>query len=251
MPSYLSRFVLILLLGTLVVAQDKPGEPKPAEQQEQVPPAPTHFMGRRIAHTMHWIAADWLTRTTREREEGASLLIAELKKKVTPGMTVCDLGCGNGYYTLELAQMVGEKGKVYGVDIQPEMLKMLGERAKKAGVKNIQPVHNTLLSTKLPDVSCDLVLLVDVYHEFSHPQQMLDSIRKSLKPGGLAVLVEFRAEDDKVPIKEDHKMSKEQVLKEWPPSGFKLVEEFDKLPWQHVMYFQRDDSADKPAGTPQ
>jgi ubiquinone/menaquinone biosynthesis C-methylase UbiE len=159
-----------------------------------------------------------------------------------PGQAVCDMGCGNGFYTLQMAPMVGEKGVVYAVDIQQEMLHLLHERAKEAGVKNIKPILGTLIDPKLPDTSCDLILLVDVYHEFSHPEHMLRAMRKALKPTGRIALVEFRLEDPEVPIKLLHKMSKEQILKEFPANGFKLIDEFDRLPWQHVMFFQRDDA---------
>ena len=155
------------------------------------------------------------------------------------------MGCGNGFYTLRIAKLVGERGKVIAVDIQREMLELLKERAAAERITNIETVLGTVVDPKLPPKSIDLVLLVDVYHEFSHPEQMLAAIRKSLKPTGRVALVEFRAEDPNVPIKPLHKMSKEQIMKEFPPNGFKLVEEFDKLPWQHLMFFQRDDVLQK------
>lgn len=245
---YLWLFSMLLVAASLApmaifAAEDEvEAAASPAtEAQPVAPPALTHYKGREIAQTMHWVHADWLTRTAREREEGVAMLEAELAKKLKPGMTACDLGCGNGYWTLKLARMVGEEGRVYALDIQKEMLEMLEERAARDEVKNITPVLNTLTDTKLPPGSCDLILLVDVYHEFSHPEHMLKSMREALKPDGLIVLVEFRAEDDTVPIKPEHKMSKAQVRKEYEPNGFKLVEEYDELPWQHVMYFKRDD----------
>jgi ubiquinone/menaquinone biosynthesis C-methylase UbiE len=127
------------------------------------------------------------------------------------------------------------------VDIQPEMLSLLSKRARAAGVDNIEPILGTLIDPKLPSESCDLILLVDVYHEFSHPEHMLKAMQQSLKPDGRLVLVEFRLEDPQVPIKLLHKMSKKQILKELPPNGYKLVDEYEKLPWQHVMFFGRDD----------
>jgi ubiquinone/menaquinone biosynthesis C-methylase UbiE len=209
-------------------------EKKPAEE---VPPALTHYKGRQIAQTMHYLGASWLTREERQREEGTDLLLKALKLK--PGQTVCDMGCGNGYYTLDLARMVGEKGKVLAVDIQPEMLSLLNQRARQAGLTNVEPVLGTLIDPKLPAGKVDLILCVDVYHEFSHPEHMLQAMRKALAPGGRLVLVEFRLEDPDVPIKLLHKMSKEQINKELPPNGFKLVEQYDELPWQHVMFFER------------
>ena len=205
---------------------------------EQIPPPLQGYKGREIAVTMHYRGADWLTRESREREEECSTLLAALNVK--PGMTVCDLGCGNGFYTLELAKLVGEEGEVHAVDIQQEMLHMLDARAKQANIANVKPVLGSLIDPRLPPASQDLILLVDVYHEFSHPEHMLRAMRTALKPGGRVVLVEFRLEDPKVPIKLLHKMSKKQIMKEFPPNGYKLVEQFDKLPWQHVMIFEAD-----------
>jgi ubiquinone/menaquinone biosynthesis C-methylase UbiE len=206
----------------------------------QIPPPLTEYKGREIAQTMHYLGAPWLTRESREREEDCNTLLAALKLK--PGDTVCDLGCGNGFYSVKIAKLVGERGRVIGVDIQREMLGFLKERATQEKISNIEPVLGTVVDPKLPAASVDLVLLVDVYHEFDHPEHMLAAIRKSLKPTGRVALAEFRAEDPKVPIKPLHKMSKAQIMKEFPPNGFKLVEEFDKLPWQHLMFFQRDDA---------
>jgi ubiquinone/menaquinone biosynthesis C-methylase UbiE len=210
------------------------------DRSADTPPPLTHYKGRQIAQTMHYLGAAWLTREERNREEDTQSLLKALKVK--PGQTVCDMGCGNGYYTLELARLVGARGKVLAVDIQPEMLSLLNQRAAKAGIDHIEPILGTLIDPKLPAESLDLILLVDVYHEFSHPEHMLRAMRKSLKPNGRLVLVEFRLEDPEVPIKLLHKMSKQQVLKELPPNGFKLVEQFDELPWQHVLFFQRDET---------
>ena len=138
--------------------------------------------------------------------------------------------------------MVGKDGLVVGVDVQQEMLGFLRGRAEKQGIENIIPILGSYHNPRLPPKAIDLVLMVDVYHEFSHPEQMLAAIRKSLKPGGLAVLVEFREEDESVPIKPLHKMSKAQVNKELTANGFKLVKEFDKLPWQHMMFFGIDET---------
>lgn len=209
-----------------------------ATEDPAIPPPLKEYKGREIAQTMHYLGAPWLTRESREREEDCKTMLAALNVK--PGDVVCDLGCGNGFYTLKLAQLVGEKGRVLAVDIQREMLGLLKDRAAEEKITNIEPLLGTLIDPKLPAANVDLVLLVDVYHEFSHPEQMLAAIRKSLKPTGRVALVEFRAEDPNVPIKPLHKMSKSQIMKEFPPNGFKLVEEFDKLPWQHLMFFQRD-----------
>jgi ubiquinone/menaquinone biosynthesis C-methylase UbiE len=216
-----------------------------AVAQDAISPAARFYKGREIAQTMHYEGAAWLTRESRQREEDCETLLAALDLK--PGDTVCDMGCGNGFYSLELAKLVGEKGNVLAVDIQREMLQMLKERAADEKITNIELIHGTIDDPKLPENSVDLMLLVDVYHEFSHPKEMLAAIRKSLKLNGRVALVEFRAEDPTVPIKPLHKMSKEQIMKEFPPNGFKLVEEFDELPWQHLMFFVRDDAVGPPS----
>lgn len=209
-------------------------------ENEKVPPPLTHYKGREIARTMHFTGAPWLIRDEREREERASEMIAALGVK--PGQVVCDLGCGNGYHALMLSELVGKKGRVVAVDIQREMLALLEARAKEAKVENIKTMLSLPHDPKLEDNSLDLILLVDVYHEFSHPEHMLRAMRRALKKDGRIALVEFREEDLRVPIKPEHKMSKKQILTEFPPNGFKLVAEYDKLPWQHLMFFTRDDA---------
>jgi ubiquinone/menaquinone biosynthesis C-methylase UbiE len=203
---------------------------------EKIPPPLKFYKGREIADAMHYSGAPWLVRDSREREEDCTTMLKALNIK--PGQTVCDMGCGNGFYTLKLAKLVGDKGQVLAVDIQPEMLSLLNERAKEAKLANIKPILGTTVDPNLPEGKVDLILCVDVYHEFSNPEEMLAAMRKSLKPGGRVALAEFRAEDPKVPIKPLHKMTKEQILKEWPANGFKLVEQFDKLPWQHLLFFE-------------
>jgi SAM-dependent methyltransferase len=205
-----------------------------------LPPAQKTYLGREIAQTMHYLGAPWLIRESREREEQCTALLATLNVK--RGDTVCDLGCGNGFYTLKLARLVGGQGAILAVDIQPEMLGLLRARAEAAGIQNIRPILASVVDPHLPANQIDLVLLVDVYHEFSHPAVMLRAIHRSLKPTGRAALVEFRQEDTEVPIKPLHKMSKVQIMKEFPSAGFKLVGQFDRLPWQHVMLFARGDS---------
>jgi len=219
-------------------AQERPTRPR-ALKPVRTPPALEVYKGRRIAQTMHYLGAEWLTRDEREQEERCSLMLANLGVK--KGIAICDMGCGNGFYTLQLAKMVGDDGHIYGVDIQPEMLTKLNERADAQGIRNISPVLGTFTDPRLPKGKIDMILLVDVYHEFSHPEQMLAAMRDSLSPDGVCVLVEFRTEDPKVPIKPEHKMSKDQIMKEWPVNGFKLVKQFDSLPWQHMMWVARDE----------
>ncbi|MDX1947032.1 MAG: class I SAM-dependent methyltransferase [Pirellulaceae bacterium] len=245
LPCWLMCCALWLSVGQTAFPQQPAGG-----TGRKAPPPLKVYEGRRIAQTMHYAGAEWLIRDNREQEERCSLLLTNLGVK--QGMTICDMGCGNGFYTLQLAKMVGSDGQVYGVDIQPEMLKMLNDRADNQGVENVTPVLGSLANPRLPKGRFDLILLVDVYHEFSHPAQMLAAMRAALTPDGVCALVEYRAEDPNVPIKPEHKMTKEQILKEWPPAGFKLVREFDSLPWQHLMFFGRDDSKTppKPAETP-
>ncbi len=202
------------------------------------PPALTEYEGRVIARTMHWMGADWLIRRKRETEEATLKMREELKLK--PGMAVCDMGCGNGYHTLPMAAIVGETGVVYAVDIQPEMLTMLNKQMEQKGIQNIKTIHSEQYDPKLPENSCDLILMVDVYHEFSHPVQMLAGMKKALKPEGQIVLVEFRTEDPEVPIRPEHKMSKDQILKEMKANGFVPTQSFDELPWQHMMWFGKE-----------
>ncbi len=237
-------FFYAALVGLLVILASTVPQIVYAQQRDnaKAPPPLTRYKGRQIAQTMHYLGAEWLIRDTREREERCSLMLANLGVK--PGMTICDMGCGNGFYSLQLAKMVGDEGRILAVDIQPEMLKLLRDRMEKDGIDNITPILGSLHNPRLPDGTVDLILLVDVYHEFSHPEHMLHAMRRSLAPDGLIVLVEFRAEDPKVPIKPLHKMSKEQIMKEFPPNGFKLVKEFDSLPWQHMMFFGRDEAFD-------
>jgi ubiquinone/menaquinone biosynthesis C-methylase UbiE len=218
-----------------------------AEQAVEDAPAvtadarPVHtYMGRQIAPPMHFSGAGWLTRQSRVKEENPARLLEVLELK--PGQVVCDFGCGNGYHTLQLAKRVGPNGLVYAVDIQPEMLTLLAERAQPRGLENIRPVLATEEDSGMPPETFDLVLMVDVYHELSHPPEVLAAVRASLKPHGRLAVVEFREEDPKVEIRPLHKMSQVQVMKEIPLNGFKLVGQFNELPSQHVFQFARDDS---------
>ncbi|HEX8521606.1 MAG TPA: class I SAM-dependent methyltransferase [Tepidisphaeraceae bacterium] len=202
--------------------------------------APGSYMGREIAQTMHYTGAEWLTRESRQREEDCKTLLKELDVK--KGQTICDLGCGNGFYTLKLAQMVGPEGKVIGVDIQQEMLDMLRKRAEAEKVSNVDPVLGGEDDPKLVENSIDLVLMVDVYHELSKPAEVLAHVRHSLKKGGRVALVEFRGEDPNVPIKPLHKMTRQQIVKEWTANGFKIAREFEGLPWQHLIFLEVDEA---------
>ncbi len=198
------------------------------------------YMGREIAKVMGHQGADWLERPEREKEEQPSKLYDVLNLKA--GEVVADIGAGSGYHTFRLAERVGPKGKVYAVDIQPEMLAIIKKRMKEKLLENIEPILGAEANPKLPDKSVDLILLVDVYHEFSYPYEMTSAMIKALKPGGRLVFVEFRKEDDKVPILQVHKMTEKQVLKEMEPHPLKWVKTDKTLPWQHVIIFEKKEA---------
>jgi ubiquinone/menaquinone biosynthesis C-methylase UbiE len=194
------------------------------------------YMGRQIAHVMSHYGIDWLEREEREMEENTSLLLKNLAVK--PGMVVADIGAGSGYHSALLSKMVGT-GKVFAVDVEPEMIAYLNARIKQEKLSRIVPVLSTEQKVSLPENTIDMMLLVDVYHEFSFPYEMALSMRAALKPGGKLVLVEFRAEDPTVPIKTIHKMSEAQAIKEFKAAGFAFDKNIDNLPWQHCMVFTK------------
>jgi len=206
------------------------------------------FMGRQIAPTMSHHGAGWLTRSERDDEENTDLLLEQLGLR--PGQTVCDLGAGNGYHSLRMAKAVAPGGRVLAIDIQPEMLALLAERAKEAGVSNVEPILGGPNDTGLGDRRCDLILLVDVYHELSNPSAMLRSMKGALTPTGRIALVEFRAEDPSVPIKPLHKMTKAQMKAEFASEGLVPVRTFDELPWQHLVFFVPDRRASDAPSSP-
>jgi ubiquinone/menaquinone biosynthesis C-methylase UbiE len=186
--------------------------------------------GRKIAGVMGMSGADWLVRPEREAEEQPDKALDALNLK--PGMVVADIGAGVGYMSLRMARRVS---KVYANDLQPDMLDRLRQNAAKAGIANIVTVVGDVADPKLPPNTMDLVLLVDVYHEFSEPQVMLRKIRETLKPDGRLVLLEYRAEDPNVPIIAEHKMTIAQVKKELEAEGFVLQPVIETLPRQHIL----------------
>ena len=222
----------MVLPCSVAVQADEPA--RPSEQARRT------YLGRIVAQPMSHLGAPWLIRAERDDEENVTESYRQLL--LSPGMVVCDMGCGNGYWSLPMAQDVGPDGKVLAVDIQPEMLDKLRARAAKKNIDNVEPILGDVDDPNLPKGKVDLLLMVDVYHEFSHPESMLWGIRRSLKPKGVVALLEYREEDPEVPIKPLHKMSKIQIMKEYKANGFKLVREFNELPWQHLMFFARDDS---------
>lgn len=242
-------FGALLLLVSVSAAPQEPPRTAPDvsyETREEHDPdgIGKFYLGREIAQVMSFHGAPWLNRPEREEEERLSKLIELLDLK--PGSTAADIGAGSGVLTEQLARGVGPKGKVYAVDIQDEMLALTRERMKQEGLENVETVLGTITSPKLKDASVDLMLLVDVYHEFSHPYEMTAAMSKALKPGGRIVLVEYRKEDPRVPIKEVHKMSEAQVKKELlqPEFGLEWDKTFDDLPRQHVIVFRKKAAAD-------
>jgi len=199
------------------------------------------YLGREIAQVMGHQAADWLERPEREKEERVDLLLPALKLK--SGDVLADIGCGSGYYTRRLAKAVGTNGLVYAVDIQPEMLELLTNKLTAENILNVKPVLGTVTDPKLPSTSVDLILLVDVYHEFDYPFEMVAAMIRALKPAGRIVFVEFRAEEPNVPIKRVHKMTEAQVRKEMDRHPLEWVETISALPQQHVIVFRKKSQA--------
>lgn len=197
-----------------------------------------YYFGREISQVMGHQGAGWLERPEREEEERTDLLVEALRLKA--GDVVADIGAGSGYFSWRMAQRVGAKGRVYAVEIQQLMLDLLManmERRRVAGI--VQPVLGTAEDPKLPDASCDLILLVDVYHEFEHPYEMAAAMVRALKPGGRLVLVEYRGEDPAVPIKPLHKMTAAQVRKELAVHPVKFEANLPGLPRQHILVFRK------------
>lgn len=196
------------------------------------------FRGREIAQVMGHLAADWLERPEREQEEKPRAVMELLALK--PGEVVADIGAGSGYYTRRIAQAVGKTGRVYAVEIQPEMLQILTNKLTAEGITNVVTALGTEQDPKLPAGQIDVALMVDVYHEFSYPYEMVEAMCRALKPGGRLVFVEYRGESKWVPIKEHHKMTEAQVRKEMEPHPLKWEQTVsDKLPWQHFVVFRK------------
>lgn len=191
---------------------------------------------RKYAQVMGAAGAGWLERSEREEEENPERAIRALDLR--QGMVVADVGAGSGYFTLRMAKLVGPGGKVYASDIQQQMLDLLKERMRSEKISNVELVRGTLTDPKLPPGNLDLILMVDVYHEFSEPQAMLRKMKEALAPDGRLVLIEYRKEDASVPIRFEHKMSVAEVRAELEAEGFKLDRLLDLLPRQHIFIFK-------------
>jgi ubiquinone/menaquinone biosynthesis C-methylase UbiE len=232
------RWRWIACFGLLLAGAAAADQPRYEYRRDHDPNGTGKFyMGREIALVMGHEAAGWLDRPEREKEEHPAKLLAALQPK--PGEIIADIGAGSGYYTFRFAEKVGPTGKVLAVDIQPEMTALIRQRAKQRGLTNVEPILGTVTDPKLPEARVDTILLVDVYHEFSHPYEMTAAMVKALKPGGRIVFVEYRLEDDAVPIKLVHKMSERQVKREMALFPLRHVKTHDTLPWQHVIVFEK------------
>ena len=206
--------------------------------QQIVSPGIHPISGRRYAQTMSYLGADWLDRSERVQEEEPDVALDALK--LAAGSIVADVGAGSGYMTVKMAKRVGATGKVYANDIQPQMLSMLKQRLDREKLTNVELVLGAFDDPKLPANTLDLILMVDVYHEFSQPQQMLRHMRESLKPGGRLVLLEYRKEDPSIPIRPDHKMSVAEAKMEVEAEGFTLGSVDERLPRQHILVFSKN-----------
>lgn len=193
------------------------------------------YMGREIAYVMGFHGMDWLERPEREKEEKVSKLIKNLD--LQPTEVVADIGAGSGYHVFRMSPILTE-GKVYAVDIQQEMLDVMKSKMEEEGITNVELIKGDEQSTNLPENAIDKILMVDVYHEFSFPKEMVASMKKALKPDGVIYLIEYRREDEWVPIKKVHKMTEAQAVKEFEAAGFVLDKNMGNLPWQHCMVFR-------------
>lgn len=228
---------VLLLASSAVMAQ-------PTAFAERYTPVPAsadgigkRYMGREISAVMGWQGAAWLEREERDREERTDLLLAALA--LTPGMVVADIGAGTGYLSRRMAPAVMPGGKVWAVDVQPEMISLLEAGAKRSGLTQIEARLGAVDDIRLPAASVDMAIMVDVYHELSQPYEVMTSVMKALKPGGRIVFVEYKAEDPRVPIKPLHKMTEAQIKREAALFALDWERTVNTLPWQHVVVFRK------------
>jgi ubiquinone/menaquinone biosynthesis C-methylase UbiE len=236
MTAWVFRLLLLVSLGLVSLAQAATEAPGYQFSPPDFDGIGKRYLGRSIAHVMGHRGAGWLERPSRQDEERTDLLIESLP--LSEDSVVADIGAGTGYFAFPVAQRV-PRGKVLAVDIQQEMLELIDQRKHREGADNIALVEGSIDGINLPPDSIDLAYIVDAYHEFSHPFEMGRSIFEALKPGGQLVLIEYRAEDDAVPIKRLHKMTARQVNKEMQVLGFELTKSIDVLPQQHFMVFTK------------
>lgn len=195
------------------------------------------YMGREIAQVMGYQGMNWLERPEREEEENTSILLKNMNISTTD--VIADIGAGSGYHVFKIAPLANG-GEIYAVDIQDEMLQALQEKKEDRNYENVTLIKGSEKSVNLPENMVDKVLMVDVYHEFNYPKEMMASIKKSLRPDGKVFLIEYRGEDNSVPIKELHKMTEAQAVKEMKAAGLALERNYSNLPWQHCMVFIKE-----------
>lgn len=224
---------IVFSLSSLLIAEDAPHYSQKEPSRDGTGKV---YMGREISQVVSQHAIGWLERRDREGEEKPSLVMEQLE--LEPDAVVADIGAGSGYFSFLIAPLVPD-GKVIAVDIQQEMLDFVEAKKKLKKIFNVETLLGTIQDTRLPEDTVDLAILVDAYHEFSHPREMAQSIIKGLKPGGRIVLLEYRGEDPLVPIKPLHKMTVKQVRREMEAVGFEFVEVRDFLPRQHFLVFQK------------
>lgn len=232
----------LVILACLLATGAALAQPEAFAQRYSPAPASAdgigkRYMGREIAAVMGWQGAAWLEREEREREERTDLLLAALALR--PGMVVADIGAGTGYLSRRMAPTVMPGGKVWAVDVQPEMISLLQASATKSGLTQIEARLSSVDDVKLPAASVDLAIMVDVYHELAYPYEVMASVLKALKPGGRVVFVEYKAEDPRVPIKPLHKMSEAQIKREAAVFPLEWERTVGTLPWQHVVVFRK------------
>ncbi len=230
-------WLALLLATTTALAQ-------PAATSERYSSAPAsgdgigkRYMGREISAVMGWQGAAWLEREERDREERTDLLLSALALR--PGMVAADIGAGTGYLSRRMAPAVMPGGKVWAVDVQPQMIEMLRASVKRSGLTQIEPRLGAVDDVRLPAGSVDLAIMVDVYHELAYPYEVMASVMQALKPGGRVVFVEYKAEDPQVPIKRLHKMSEAQIRREAAVFALDWERTVSTLPWQHVVVFRK------------
>lgn len=235
---------LILLLSNCQAQVEEKNDAPPAKSQESYYTSKRasfdgtgkYYMGREIAPVMGYQGAAWLERIGRDREENVPLAIKNLD--LPKNAQVADIGAGSGYYTFRIAEKIPE-GQVFAVDLQTEMLEIIQDKIEEGGIKNVQPILANEKDPNLKENSIDLALFVDVYHELSYPREVMLGIIKALRKGGKIVLLEYRAEDPKVPIKRLHKMTAKQARKEMTALGLRFVQNKKMLPWQHFLIFEK------------
>ena len=236
----MKKYTVLLLLLNILLFSNKPLAQNNTNDQKYIYKKGDYngigkwYMDREIAYVMGYEGIGWLERSEREKEENVSKLIQNMGIK--PNDTIADIGAGSGYHVFRIAP-IANKGMVYAVDIQTEMLMTIENIKETSKIKNIKTILGSEESVYLPENSVDKILMVDVYHEFSFPIEMITSIKRALKPEGELFLIEYRAEDPNVPIKKIHKMSEKQAVKEMNAAGFKLKRNINNLPWQHCMIF--------------